>query len=168
MADDPNEIPQLPSERAIEQLVSLLEPLSRIIQHKLYGVEHRPGEGSLLAGNHTIYGFLDLPFMTAEIWKRRRLAIRGLGEHAHYAVPVWRDQLGVGGMVHGTRDNVRALVRDRQTILVFPGGSREAGKRRGQQYQLLWRSASASPGWRSSKAIRSFPSRRSGPTTCST
>ena len=42
-------------------------------------------------------------------------------------------------MVRGTRDNVRALMRDRQTILVFPGGSREVNKRRGQQYQLLWR-----------------------------
>jgi 1-acyl-sn-glycerol-3-phosphate acyltransferase len=30
-------------------------------------------------------------------------------------------------------------MRDRQTILVFPGGSREVNKRRGQQYQLLWR-----------------------------
>jgi hypothetical protein len=78
MADYPVEIPQLPSERAIEQLVSLLEPSSRIIQSKLYGVEHRPGDGSLLVGNHTIYVFLDLPFMMAEIWKRRRLAIRGL------------------------------------------------------------------------------------------
>jgi hypothetical protein len=32
MADHPVEIPRLPSGRAIEQLVSLLEPLSRIIQ----------------------------------------------------------------------------------------------------------------------------------------
>ena len=39
----------------------------------------------------------------------------------------------------GTRDNVRALMRERQTILVFPGGSREVNKHRGQQYQLLWR-----------------------------
>ena len=29
-------------------------------------------------------------------------------------------------------------MRDDQTILVFPGGSREVNKRRGQQYQLLW------------------------------
>jgi 1-acyl-sn-glycerol-3-phosphate acyltransferase len=137
--DDPVEIPELPSERSIEQLVSLLEPLSRIIQPKLYGVENMPSTGSLLVGNHTIYGFLDLPFMMAEIFKRRRLAIRGLGEHAHYAVPVWRDLLAVGGMVRGTRDNVRALMRDRQTILVFPGGSREVNKGRGEQYQLLWR-----------------------------
>jgi 1-acyl-sn-glycerol-3-phosphate acyltransferase len=30
-------------------------------------------------------------------------------------------------------------MRDQQTILVFPGGSREVFKRRGQGYQLLWR-----------------------------
>ena len=126
-------------ERWIDRLVALLEPVSRVTQPKLYGVEHLPADGSLLVGNHTIYGFLDLPFMMAEIWKRRRLAVRGLGEHAHYAVPIWRDLLAVGGMVRGTRENVRALMRDRQTILVFPGGSREVNKRRGQQYQLLWR-----------------------------
>jgi Diacylglycerol acyltransferase len=67
-----------------------------------------------------------LPF---EVW----------GEHPHYAVPLWRDLLAKGGMVRGTRDNVRALMRDRQTILVIPGGSGEVNKRRGQQYQLLWR-----------------------------
>ena len=39
-------------------------------------------------------------------------------------------------MVRGTRDNVRALMRERQTILVFPGGSRKVNKRRGQEYQL--------------------------------
>ena len=42
-------------------------------------------------------------------------------------------------MVRGTRDNVRALMHDQQTILVFPGGGREVFKRRGQRYQLLWR-----------------------------
>jgi len=30
-------------------------------------------------------------------------------------------------------------MRDRQTILVFPAGSREVNRRLGQQYQLLWR-----------------------------
>jgi 1-acyl-sn-glycerol-3-phosphate acyltransferase len=138
MADNPVKIPELPSEQAIDRLVSLLEPYRRITQPKFYGIENLPADGSLLVGNHTIFGFLDLPFMMAEIWKRRRIAIRGLGEHAHYAVPVWRDLLGVGGMVRGTRDNVRALMSARQTILVFPGGAREVNKRRGQQYQLLW------------------------------
>jgi 1-acyl-sn-glycerol-3-phosphate acyltransferase len=135
----PATIPELPSEAHIDRLVSLLEPLSRVTQPKLYGAEHLPADGSLLVGNHTIYGLLDVPFMMAEVWKQRRLAIRGLGEHAHYAVPIWRDLLTVGGMVRGTRDNVRALMRTGQTILVFPGGAREVNKQRGQQYQLLWR-----------------------------
>ena len=135
----PAEIPVLPSEQAIDRLVSLLEPYRRITAPKFYGMGNLPDDGSLLVGNHTIYGFLDLPFMMAEVWKRRRIAIRGLGEHAHYKIPLWRDLLGACGMVRGTRDNVRALMRDRQTILVFPGGAREVNKRRGQQYQLLWR-----------------------------
>jgi 1-acyl-sn-glycerol-3-phosphate acyltransferase len=135
----PTDIPDLPSEGTIDRLVSLIGPLSRVIQPKLYGVERLPADGSLLVGNHTIYGLMDVPFMMAEVWKRRRLAIRGLGEHAHYAVPLWRDLLAAGGMVRGTRENVRALMRERQTILVFPGGAREVNKRRGQQYQLLWR-----------------------------
>jgi 1-acyl-sn-glycerol-3-phosphate acyltransferase len=139
MTDNRAEIPELPSKEAIDRLVSLLEPYQRITQPKFYGIENIPGDGSLLAGNHTIYGFLDLPFMMAEVWKRRRIAIRGLGENAHYAVPVWRDLLGQCGMVRGTRDNVRALMRDHQTVLVYPGGAREVNKRRGQQYQLLWR-----------------------------
>ena len=137
--DTKAKIPDLPPERWIDHLVSLLEPLSRVIQPKLYGVERLPADGSLLVGNHSIYGLLDVPFMMAEVWKERRIAIRGLGEHAHYAVPVWRDLLTVGGMVRGTRDNVRTLMRERQTILVFPGGAREVNKRRGQQYQLQWR-----------------------------
>ena len=47
-------------------------------------------ELGLPVGNHTIYGLLDVPLMVAEIWKGRRIAVRSLGEHAHYAVPVWR------------------------------------------------------------------------------
>ncbi len=135
----PVDLPELPSERSLDRMVSLLAPLQRICQPRIYGLENLPTDGSLLVGNHTIYGFLDLPFMMAEVWIRRRLVIRGLGEHAHYAVPVWRDLLAACGMVRGTRDNVRSLMGDGQTILVFPGGAREVNKRRGQQYQLLWR-----------------------------
>jgi 1-acyl-sn-glycerol-3-phosphate acyltransferase len=124
VSDHPAQIPDLPSESQIDRLVGLLEPLSRVTQPKVYGVEHPPEDGSLLVGNHTIYGFLDLPFMMAEIWKRRRLPVRGLGEHAHYGIPLWRDVLTTCGMVRGTRENVRALMRDRQTVLVFPGGAR--------------------------------------------
>jgi 1-acyl-sn-glycerol-3-phosphate acyltransferase len=139
VSDYPVEIPDLPSEQNIDRLVGVLEPLARVTQPKLYGLENLPDNGALLVGNHTIYGFMDLPFMMAEIWKRRRLAIRGLGEHAHYRIPLWRNLLKACGMVRGTRDNVRALMRDGQTVLVFPGGAREVSKRRGEKYKLIWK-----------------------------
>ena len=71
MTQYPIDIPELPPEAWIDRLVSLLAPLERVLQPKLHGVERLPVDGSLLVGNHTIYGFLDLPFMMAEIWKRR-------------------------------------------------------------------------------------------------
>jgi hypothetical protein len=82
MADNPAEIPELPSGQAIDRLVSLLEPYRRITQPKFYGIGNLPDDGSLLVGNHTIYGFLDLPFMLAEVWKRRRIAVRGAAGRA--------------------------------------------------------------------------------------
>jgi 1-acyl-sn-glycerol-3-phosphate acyltransferase len=139
MEDREIDIPRMLAEREIDILVPLLEPLERVTRPKLYGVENIPVDGSLLVGNHTLYGLLDLPFMLAELWKRRHLTVRSLGERAHYAIPLWRDALTLCGMVRGTRENVRALMDQRQTLLVFPGGSREVNKRRGEKYQLMWK-----------------------------
>ncbi len=102
-------------------------------------MERIPADGSLLAGNHTLYAFLDLPFMLTTLWRDRGLAVRSLGENAHYAIPLWREALTACGMVRGTRENVRALMADRETVLVFPGGAREVNKRRGEKYQLMWK-----------------------------
>jgi hypothetical protein len=69
-------VPDLPSEHSIDRLVSVLEPVSRIVQPKLYGVENLPTGGLLPVGTHTVYGLLDLPFMMAEIWTRNPRARR--------------------------------------------------------------------------------------------
>jgi len=61
MTDPPAEIHELPADRWIDRLVSLLEPVSRVTRPRLYGVEHLPAEGSLLVGNHTIYGSWTCP-----------------------------------------------------------------------------------------------------------
>ena len=137
--DTEDGIPPLTSGGQLDHLASTFAPLSRITQPRFYGIQNIPADGSLLAGNHTLYAFLDLPFMLTEIWKRRELAVRSLGENAHYAIPIWRDVLTACGMVRGTRENVRALMQERETVLVFPGGAREVNKRRGEKYQLMWK-----------------------------
>ncbi len=132
-------IPDLPPERWLDRLAHLLDPLEWFTQPRLYGIENIPAGGVLLVGNHTIYGILDVPFLLAELWKQRRITVRSLGEHAHYSIPIWRDALELCGMVRGSRANVRELMRERQNILVFPGGAREVNKRRGEKYRLMWK-----------------------------
>lgn len=132
-------IPELYSPATRDRLAVLLEPFGRIVQPKFYGIDRVPSAGSLLVGNHTIYGLIDVPFLASELWRRRGIAVRGLGENAHYVIPGWRNLLEGGGMVRGTRENARALMDDGQTVLVFPGGAREVNKRRGEAYQLIWK-----------------------------
>jgi len=132
-------VPPAPTERQMDRLVSVVAPLARVTQPRVWGIDRIPEHGALFVGNHTIFGFLDLPFMMSELWTRRGIAVRGLGDHGHYAIPVWRNLLEMAGMVRGTRDNVRTLMRDGQHVLVFPGGGGEVFKQRGQKYQLIWK-----------------------------
>ncbi len=123
-----------------DRVVGVLKPLLRITAPKLYGAENLPKSGgALLVGNHTIYGLLDLPMMMAAMWTEHRFWARGLGEHAHFKLPIWPDLLQRYGMVRGTRENVHALMEAGENILVFPGGAREVNKRKGEKYQLMWK-----------------------------
>lgn len=132
-------LPDPPTDEQRDRLAALLKPLTRITQPKTCGIEHLPPGGALLVGNHTLYAFLDLPFFMAELWNRERVAVRALGDHAHYNFPIWRDVLELCGMVRGTRDNVHALMEAGEKVLVFPGGAREVNKRRGEKYQIMWK-----------------------------
>ncbi|HUA46344.1 MAG TPA: lysophospholipid acyltransferase family protein [Solirubrobacteraceae bacterium] len=123
----------------MDRLVSILGPFERVTRPVVLGIEQVPDRPVLFVGNHTRYSFLDLPLMMSELWTRRRIVVRGLGDHGHYAIPVWRDLLTRVGMVRGTRENVRVLMRDGQDVLVFPGGAGEVFKGRGQDYQLMWK-----------------------------
>lgn len=132
-------LPPAPAPAQLDRLAGIIAPLARVTAPELVGIDRVPDRGALLVGNHTTFGLLDVPFMVSALWTRRGIVLRGLGDHAHYAIPVWRDLLEMGGMVRGTRANVRALMREGENVLVFPGGSGEVFKRRDQRYQLLWK-----------------------------
>lgn len=117
-----------------------LAPLRAIHAPMSFGIENIPESGPfLLAGNHTVYGLLDVPLMFAEIFERRGRLLRSLGDHAHFSIPGWRDVLMRYGAVRGTRENCAALMDAGEPILVFPGGGREVMKRKGEAYRLLWK-----------------------------
>jgi 1-acyl-sn-glycerol-3-phosphate acyltransferase len=117
----------------------LIDAGSRVIQPKLLGIERVPSSGGfLLVGNHTLLGLQDVPVLVRELERRRGVRVRSLADHAHFALPGWRDLLTGLGAVRGTRENCAELMRAGEPVLVFPGGAREVFKRRGQRNQLLW------------------------------
>lgn len=133
-------VPPPPDPERFQRALSRLAPLRAVHSPRCAGIENVPREGGfLLAGNHTVYGVLDVPLMAAEIFERRGRILRGLGDHAHYSVPIWRDLLTSFGTVRGTRENCAALMEQGEAVLVFPGGGREVMKRKGEAYKLLWK-----------------------------
>lgn len=121
-------------------MLRLLEPWRALTRPVFQGIDEIPEERPLLfVGNHTLFGVLDSPLMFAELYTRRGILLRGLGDHWHFRVPLWRDLLSAYGCVDGTRENCARLMESGECVLVYPGGGREVAKRKGEQYQLIWK-----------------------------
>jgi len=123
-----------------EELHRLAGPLRALLSPVAIGLEHIPREGAvLLIGNHTLYGLVDIPMLGLAILEGTGRMVRGLGDHNHFALPIWRDVLGRLGTVRGTRENCAELFEKGEPVLVFPGGGREVMKRKGERYKLVWK-----------------------------
>jgi 1-acyl-sn-glycerol-3-phosphate acyltransferase len=157
-----------PSDADITRAMRWLQPLTRLVDPVFVGVDRIPERtprrtaGSvpgpnpgpspgpipgdtpgaarplLFVGNHTLFGMIDSPFLYQELWRTKGIYLRALGDHAHFEVPLWREFIQRCGVVDGTRDNCAALMAAGEAVLVFPGGAREAAKRKGEKYQLIW------------------------------
>jgi 1-acyl-sn-glycerol-3-phosphate acyltransferase len=129
-----------PGRGELDALSTLLAPWRALTDPVFFGLEHVPRHGAVvLVGNHSMFGLLDLPLMTDEIRRVRGRFVRGLADHAHFAVPAWRDLLLRFGAVRGTRENCRALLSAGEAVLVYPGGGREVAKRKGEAHRLIWK-----------------------------
>ncbi|HUO69664.1 MAG TPA: lysophospholipid acyltransferase family protein [Solirubrobacteraceae bacterium] len=129
----------IPQSRVATALKGALGAAHAVTRPVLLGVENVPAEGpSLLVGNHQLLGMQDLPTLVRELEVQRGVRVRGMADHFHFQVPLWRELLVRMGAVPGTRENCSALLAAGEPVLVFPGGAREVYKRRGQRYQLLW------------------------------
>ncbi|WP_197283703.1 lysophospholipid acyltransferase family protein [Mycobacterium sp. Marseille-P9652] len=125
--------------RVLDTATDRLRPVLGLTQPYVDGLEHLPRDGRfLLVGNHTQFGseiYLISDAVRRAIGKRvRPLADRGFGRMR--GLPA--DLMAAYGGVVGAPETARELMRNDQTILVFPGGGREIPKFKGEEYTLRW------------------------------
>ncbi|MFI9510267.1 lysophospholipid acyltransferase family protein [Nocardia sp. NPDC052566] len=123
----------------VRVLDTLLAPLRAWTSPRFYGLENIPADGPvLLVGNHNLMGGIDAPLLLPEVLRRRGRLIRGLAENVLIAVPGIRHLLHHFGSVRGTRRNCLTMLSRGEAVIVFPGGGREAVRRKNEKYVLKW------------------------------
>lgn len=128
-----------PTEAEIGVMRLSVAPWRWITAPRLSGVEHLPTDRpALLAGNHSTLAIFDAPLLLLALHEVRGVFPRTVGDHLHFQLAPWRALVERFGVVEGTPENVRALMRAGEWIVVFPGGAREVFKRRGEKYTLCW------------------------------
>jgi 1-acyl-sn-glycerol-3-phosphate acyltransferase len=131
---------QPPSKKEVEIIGKIFKPWEWLTSPTFYGLDNIPTSGPVLfVANHTIMGGLDVPLIWLKLYKEQDIFLRMLVDHAHFKVPVIREFLTKFGEVEGNRENAANLLLNNQYVLVFPGGAREAFKKKGEAYKLLWK-----------------------------
>ncbi len=122
---------------AVQKALRLPSAYFDPVYYGLHNVDkNRP---ALYVGNHTLYGGLDAPLIYLALYENKNIVLRSLGDHVHFKVPGWRNMAISCGAVEGTRENCHKLMQAGEHILVYPGGSREVAKCKGEQYKLAWK-----------------------------
>jgi 1-acyl-sn-glycerol-3-phosphate acyltransferase len=117
-----------------------IAPFKFYFAPQFYGLDEldvsRP---AMYVSNHTILGVFDGYPFAIELYLRKGILLRALADSNHWYVPVWKDIITEKlGVVEASRDNCKELMKLKESIVVFPGGTREICKKRGEEYVLKW------------------------------
>lgn len=115
-------------------------PFKVYFSPQFYGLDELDvSKPAIFVSNHTILGVLDgYPFGT-EIYLKKGIILRALADSNHFRIPGWRDVVtNYLGVVEASRENADALMKQGHSLVVYPGGTREICKKRGEEYILKW------------------------------
>lgn len=109
---------------------------------KIYvdGLENLPRDGRfLLVGNHTVSGSAEIVLIPYFVHREIGVRVRGLAnKQITETRGLIRDIFEAAGAVPGHPDTCAELMRQGETVLVFPGGGRDMLKFRNEEYTLQW------------------------------
>ncbi|MEN4446340.1 1-acyl-sn-glycerol-3-phosphate acyltransferase [Mycobacterium sp. SM3041] len=125
--------------RVLGSVSDAAEPIVDLMRPYVEGLESLPADGRfLLVANHT-QSFIEVPLILHYVRRGigtrvRPLAERGIGKMGG---PMG-DVVAAVGAVVGSPENAQELMRNNDTILVFPGGGRELAKFKGEENTINW------------------------------
>ncbi len=120
---------------------AFIAPFKFYFSPQFYGLKELDlSKPALFVSNHTILGVLDGYPFAIELYLRKGVVLRALADSNHYYIPVWKDLITERlGVVEASRANCSELMKRGDSILVFPGGTKEICKKRGEEYLLKWK-----------------------------
>ncbi len=119
---------------------SFMLPFNFYFAPQFYGLDELDvSKPAMYVSNHTVLGVLDgFPF-GVELYLKKGVFLRALADSNHWRIPVWKDIVTHRlGAVEASRDNCRALMEAGESLVVYPGGTREICKKKGEEYILKW------------------------------
>jgi len=131
--------PHVPELSAFARALALrfFRPMELLFRPQFSGFEQLPKERPLMfVGNHQFLSF-DVPFLIAELW-RRGLPVRTLADDFLFAVPGVATGLSFYGLLPASPEVATTLLERGESILVYPGGAREASKNAGHDALDWW------------------------------
>eukprot|EP00798_Chlamydomonas_sp_ICE-L_P021423 gene21423-28387_t len=115
-----------------------------LVSPMVVGAENLPVAGTpefdrpmLFVGNHGLMGVYDTPLLMYELYIRG-YSVRALAHPGHWNNPMGGLIESLGGVKASPMAAFR-LLKNKEKVLLFPGGAREVVKKQGEHYQLLWK-----------------------------
>ncbi len=138
LVNEPDRV--LALKKAIFGVADGLAPLIDLCRIYVDGLDNLPRDGRfLLVGNHTRSGLAEIVLTPYFVHRELGVRVRGLANSQIADVNgVVRDVMEAAGAVLGHPDTCAELMRQGETVLVFPGGGRDMLKFKGENYQLQW------------------------------
>lgn len=106
--------------------------------YEVRGLEKIPSDRAVLLVVYHGFFPLDVWYFTAKYWLETGRIIRGLGDRWLFQVPGLASFLRHIGTVPGNRHDAVRFLREGHTVLVSPGGVREALAGPDDRYKLIW------------------------------
>lgn len=119
---------------------NFIKPFKNYFTPVFHGVEELDAtKPALYVSNHAVLGVLDMYPFAIEVYLKKGIFLRALADRNHFKMPLWKDFLQYKlGVLEASRKNCSKVMERGENLVVFPGGTREICKKKGEQYELKW------------------------------